>query len=145
MATYQNKKNKRRLSPAQKIIISVIVILFVLLSSTILFAFLNKPENVIKSKISTLATDYYENYLYEKISNHNESNSASRALEGSEKYGLATTPLSQLLFYDKKIDQETIKYLTSHCDENKTTVKFYPEPPYSKTSYHIEFFYTCDF
>ena len=152
MATYQNKKihssfkiPQKRLSKIQKLIISVIVILFLLVTLSLLFVFLNKPENLIKSKISSLASSYYENYLYEKIGKHSKTGSAAEVLKDYNETGLSSVYLSQLLLYDNQIDTETVKYLSNRCDENKTAVKFFPEPPYSKTSYHTEYFYTCDF
>ena len=139
----KRRKKKNKFTSVQKTIMAIIALAFIIVIFFALFTTFYTPENNIKSKISNLAKDYYENYLYELISDN--SSTPAEALKGYTESGLSVVYLRQLLYYSNEIDTETIDYLTTHCNENNTTIKYYPEPPFSKTSYHIDFTYSCDF
>lgn len=134
-------KQKSKLPPIKKIILSIIIFLFILVIILTIFAIFNTPEKRVKSEIEHLTHDYYENYLYPKISEN--AKDISETLEKYQEKGLSPILLRQLLFSDRK-DQKTIQFLRNHCDENKTAVRFYPEPPFSKTSYNVEYTYNCN-
>ena len=139
-----NRKSKKKpLSSIQILIISIIAFLFVLIIGYIIFSLLSTTENITKSKFEKLASTYYENYLYEEVSNKNSD--PAKALEEYSDVGLSTVYLRQILYYEGQTDTEAVEYLSEHCDENNTSVKFYPESPYKKTSYHAEYSYSCDF
>lgn len=132
---------KKSFSPVQKIVLFMIMILFVLVIGYLIFGLTYTSENITKSKIETLASDYYENYLYKQIVDSKED--PAKILDEYKKIGLSIVYLRQLLRYEN--DKELENYLLKHCDENKTSVKFYPESPYTKTSYHTDYSYSCDF
>ena len=138
------KTKKRKLSLVQKIIVCVIAIIFVLIFFFLIFSLINNPERSVKSKIDNLARDYYENFLYEQIT-HTNNQTPAKALEEYKSVGLSIVYLRQLLYNKNQNDEETIKYLTNYCDENDTIIKYYPEPPYQKDSYRVEYSYSCDF
>ncbi len=139
-----NRKSKKKpLSSIQILIISIIAFLFVLIIGYIIFSLLSTTENITKSKFEKLASTYYENYLYEEVSNKNSD--PTKVLEEYDGVGLSTVYLRQILYYEGQTDTEAVEYLSEHCDENNTSVKFYPESPYKKTSYHAEYSYSCDF
>ena len=139
-----NRKKKKPLSLVQKVIIGIIIATSLLVVFYIVFASLNSSERITKSKISDLAPNYYENYLYEEM-NNTSNKKPSEPLKEYEKIGLSIVYLRQLLYYKDQTDTETVNYLLEHCDENKTTIKYYPEPPFTKTSYRTEYVYSCDF
>ena len=139
-----NRRKKKPLSLVQKIILGIIVISSLLVIFYVIFAVLNSPERTTKAKISELASNYYENYLYEEM-NKAGNEKPSETLKEYEKIGLSIVYLRQILYYKDQSDTETVDYLLEHCDENKTTIKFYPESPFSKSSYRAEYVYSCDF
>ena len=97
-----------------------------------------KPEDLVKNQITSLANDYYENYFYQD----------SITTETMDKYaarGLSPLTLSDLLTYDHQKNAKYTDYLSEYCDTSSTLIKLYPDPPYSRTSYHTEYTYACNF
>lgn len=128
------------------------LILVVILAATaaiitiIIMANISKPENQISSRITALASDYYENTFYENlITSDKYSGDPEQALSKYTDYGLSPVTLRQLLLNDQVKTAEDAKYLLEYCDENRTSVKFHPDPPYSRTDYHIEYTYSCEY
>lgn len=136
-------------SPAiKKTILLVIMIASLVVAFSIIYTIFFNTEKVIKSKISALATDYYENYFYENLINSDKFKQIKNLDTEMEKYhtdGLAPVSLSNLLLYDNQKNDEYRDYLTTYCDENATTIKFYMDPPYERTSYHYDINYSCNF
>ena len=141
--TKRKKSSKKRLSGIQKTILAIIVSLSVLIIGLVISSIFLNPEAITKRKISALASEYYENYLYENLKNSDQVPDFEKAIEGYKDYGFAHVYLRQLIYYDN--NEETIRFLKKYCDENKTAAKIYPEPPYTKKSYRIDYTYSCDF
>jgi hypothetical protein len=139
-----NKKHK--LSLAQKITIAIIIIVMIITFGFTIASFFLQPENLTKAKISGLAADYYENYLYENLLNsENFSGDVESTLSEFKDTGLSTISLRQLLLHDRTKNASVIEEIKQYCDEEKTTIKFYPEAPYSRTNYHTDYHYVCNF
>ena len=138
---YKPSTKSPGLSVIQKSIIAIIIATMIIVVIAILLSFVFRPENVIKSKIETLATSYYEDTLYEQYLTPDGS---TDGFTKYEKSGLPYVPLRQLIF-TSNLDKNEIKQIRGICDENKTSIKYYPEPPYTKTSYRIEYTYNCNF
>lgn len=139
-----NAKNKKTsLSIAQKTIVLVIGLLFILIAVLSISLFFLNTESRVKNTISSIATDYYENYIYENIINSEKVEEFDKIMENYEHFGFSAIYLRQLLYYNN--NPETIDFIKQYCDENKTSVKFYPNPPYSRTSYRAEYTYFCNF
>jgi|GEM_PF-932666 len=62
-----------------------------------------------------------------------------------EKNGFAKVTLRQLLLYDSEKDPAATAILDTYCDENETSVRFIPDPPFGRKNYHIEYTYSCTF
>ena len=139
-----NKNKKEKFTFTQSLIIFIICFLFILVIGYLIFSAINTDENITKSKIENLASNYYENFLYQQIVDSGNTK-PSTVLEEYNNIGLSVVYLRQLLLHEKQNDPETFNYLMEHCDENKTSVKFYPEPPYEKKSYRVDYTYSCDF
>ena len=142
------KRKLAKFSGAQKFALTVIGVSIFIVALTILSSILFSPERVTKNQISQLASEYYENYFYAKLITANPSITTKELEEILGKYqtsGLAAIPLRQLLLYDNQKNAASAPKLEKYCDTNNTYMKFYPEPPYSKTSYHTEYFYSCNF
>lgn len=132
----------------KKTVLIVIVIASIIVVGGIIFAIIFNSENMVKSKITAMAEDYYENYLYEKMVNSDKYKNITDLDAAMEKYrtnGLSPVTLNDLLLYDNEKNKEHRKYLSEYCDENKTMIKYYMEPPYERTSYRMEITYSCNF
>ena len=137
-----------RSNPAQKIVLVIIGVVMALVIFLVVFSVFNTSENQIKSRITRLATDYYENYFYDDFTSSPEFAKIDDLDTAMEKYtrrGFASISLRQLLLHDPAHTAEDANYLKSRCDENKSFIQIFPEPPYDKTSYHIEYTYSCNF
>lgn len=135
-------------NPMKKIIITVIILAFITVAIGVIFIPFSKPEYKINTKIPALASDYYENYFYEELLNLDQYSNESdlkKAMTKYEEKGFAIVTLRQLLLHHDEVSSEPLNYLKEYCDENATFVRFYPEYPYEKTSYHIDYNYSCDY
>ena len=132
----------------KKTILLVILIASLVVAFGVIYAIFFNTEKVVKSKISALATDYYENYFYENLINSDKFKQLKDLDTEMEKYhtsGLAPVTLSNLLLYDNQKNATYRNYLTAYCDENATQIKFYMDPPYGRQNYHYDINYSCNF
>ena len=142
---YYNARRREK-SVAKWVIIGVIIVIFILLAAISIYAFTYDEEKVVKGDLDALATEYYEEYTYPGLVD--EGMSQAQINELMERYlvrGFSRVYLRQLLLRDgreKKVNEGLIK---KHCDENKTYVQFFPEEPYDKKSYRVEWRYDCAF
>ncbi len=137
---------RRRFSTPQIITLTVIIISMVIVVTATICSIVFKPEKVVKAKISKISADYYENFLYQSFDfDHASSEDYENFIQRYEKTGLSTTTLRQLLLHDHQKNADIAPLLKKYCDEDTTFIRFYPEYPYSKTSYRVEYSYSCDF
>ena len=140
---------RSRFSLVQKVILGVIGVAILAVLVALLSMFMSDPERSIKSKIDTMASDYYENYLYKNLAESgiyiNDKEGLKKTLAEYSETGLSSITLRQFLLYDNRKYGADAEFLTKYCNENKTYVKFFPEPPYEKNSYRAEFNYSCNF
>ena len=122
-------------SSAGKLILGVIGIATIIVVFSIIFSLLTSPEHLTKSEFNTLASKYYEDYLYENITDPS-------ILEKYQKTGLSVVTLRQLILHEPSLGPSD--NLKKYCDENQSYIKIYPEAPYKKSDYRVEFTYTCD-
>lgn len=131
---------------AKKIILTVIIIVMIIVVGLVTYSFFFTKENQIKWQISKIAADYYEDYYYQNLLDSSQNtDEIYNYLENHHEKGLPNITLNLLLSYDS---QKTVPYenfLNENCDRNTTLVKIYPDPPYSKKSYHIEYAYSCSY
>lgn len=135
-------------NPAKRIILIIIALASLTVIIATVLSFLLTKEFRIKSQITHLATDYYENYFYTNLTNSTEYQNNPNKLSVMEKYhtyGLARTTLNNLLLYDNERNASYSDYLSENCDLSSTYVRIFPDPPYEKNSYHIDYYYSCDF
>ena len=137
---------KKRFTTPQKVVLVIIILSMITVIVSAVCIFLFKPENTVKAKISELSADYYENYLYPSFNFEGlSSEELSDFMKKYETNGLTAVPLRQLLLYDHQKNADAAPLLKKYCDEDATLIRVYPEPPYSKTSYHIDYIYACEF
>ena len=141
------KKSKPSFVAPLIILIVIIVLIITIVTFTLSLLFHN-PEKTIKDQLSALSKDYYENHLYESLTAAQESTdsvSFNKTMEKYQKYGFGTVHLRQMLSYDKQTNPSRVELIAKYCDENKTYAKFYPEPPFNRDSFRVEFTYSCNF
>jgi len=123
---------------ARNTILTVILFLMLIVTGFTIFSFIATPEFLVKREIENIATDYYENYFYPSIPNPS-------GLDSYLQSGFARVNLRQLLLYDNRKHYASMEYLSSYCDLDKTQIKVYPEKPFEKKSYRVEYTYSCKF
>ena len=145
MVTAKNKKIKKLTkNPAKPIILAVIGLAGLMVILATFSAFFFTPERVVKDKIETLAKEYYENTIYENI----VSNATKPLDEIMKKYtekGFSRIYLRQLLVLSSNTHPDYSSIITSYCNENLTSIVIYPDAPYGRTDYHINYDYSCKF
>ena len=142
----QRKSSRYSSITAKKISIVIIIAVSLIVGIATLASIFLQPERQVHQKIASLASNYYENVFYEKMLNSDQfSGDPAKTLAPRAERGLAIITLRQLLLQDQLADTETANYLLKYCDENSTSVHFYPEAPYSRTSYRAEYTYACNF
>ena len=131
---------------ARKFLLFLIPIMTVLVMAIMVSTILFNPEHQIKSKLSALASSYYENYFYTNLESSDQfSGNAEKALQKYETNGLPPVTLRQLILANKASDSSEAAYLTRYCDDEATVVQFYPESPYTRISYRVAYAYSCNF
>lgn len=131
---------------ARNVTLIIIIITTLIIWASFIASILLKPARLVPPKIEALATNYYENIFYERMENSDQfSGDPTATLEKHRERGLAIITLRQILLQDPPITADEAEYLRQYCDENKTTIHFYPDPPYTRTDYHVEYNYACNF
>ena len=129
-------------TPARKLILIVIILIVLTVSASITCSIIFDTERTVKSTISNLATEYYEDYLYQSISSSGED--IDKVMQKYVDTGFSAIPLRQLIFrssQDTTIKDTILKY----CDEDATHIQFFPTAPFGKTDYKVEYTYSCSF
>ena len=143
--TAKNRQNPaNRFSLPQKVVLGVICVLSVLVIGFLIFALKFDAKFQVESKLSSLATEYYETYYYPNAFGEDAEASAD-FLSKFKEDGLAPVALRQLLLTLDNVSEADVELFDKYCDENATSVTFYPEEPYAKNSYHTEYKYSCVF
>lgn len=137
---------RARTSTTRNIVLIVIFALITTVGIAIAAAFLLQPELQIKQKFAAIANNYYENTIYESMLNSDQfSGNPADALEKNSERGLALVTLRQIILLDETVPTDVANYLEKYCDINKTSVRFYPQSPFSRTDYRAEYTYDCNF
>ena len=162
---HKTKKKQKRSRRAKSYIAScrsyrisrntILVVIALAMLSMLLFVIYNliaTPEYLIKKQIDSLSRDYYENYIYATTLNNNSINDNSE--ESKEKItkifnryideGFQITSLRELLLHSGQ-DASLEDTLANYCNLDHTTIKIYPEAPFSRTDYRIDYNYSCQF
>lgn len=131
---------------AKGVVTGVIITAMLIVAGLTVFHVFHTPESNSKAKIESIAADYYENYFYKNIlKNIADKSSLATVLSKYEKTGFSKVSLRQLLLYDNKKHSPEGAELKKYCDEERTSIQIYPDPPYSSKDYHVSYFYACEF
>lgn len=123
---------------ARRSALAVILLAMLAVILTLLFATFTEPERVVTAKIEEIAADYYENYFYDRIKNYDN-------LDSYTENGFSKVSLRQLLLFDSERHASDASLLSKYCDTEMTYVRIYPEAPFKKTNYRVEYHYACTF
>lgn len=134
----EKSKSDRSYRFSKNTILTVISFLMLTMIGFTIFNFITTPEFLVKHKIQNIADDYYQNYFYDSIPE-------KEGLSHYTETGLSRISLRQLLLYSDRKYDDTTNWFKKYCDLDKTNLKFYPEEPYNRTNYHVEYSYSCKF
>lgn len=135
------------LSIAQKSILAIIIIAVVAVIAFTIFAFNTHTSIDIESEISKMSSEYYEQYYFPDLENSIRTHSDSSVEDALSEYtatGLSRVPLRQIIAHTQS-DPTIVQYISTRCDVNNTLVHFFPESPFTATSYHTSYTYSCNF
>ncbi|MBQ6414293.1 hypothetical protein IJI28_01580 [Candidatus Saccharibacteria bacterium] len=129
----------------RRVVLTVIGVAVAVVVAGVIYSLVWSPEKATKAKLDEMAREYYEGFTYENLINGAMS---QEEIEGvMDKYkvrGFAPVYLRQLLLYNDRENMKEAGFVKNYCDENLTYVKIYPEAPYDKKSYRVEYNYTCE-
>ena len=131
---------------ARRVIIGVIIVAIAVVMVGLITSFFCNDERMTQRKIDEMTREYYEDYIYPKLINGAMSKEEiNKVMERYVKWGFSPVSLRQLLLYDGRKNMEEGGFVKNYCDENETKAKIYPEAPYDKKSYRIEYMYKCEY
>ena len=133
----EKERDRKMFLVLKRSILSVIALAMLTVILALLLTSFTEPERVVTSKIEGITADYYENYFYDRISDYD--------LEKYADKGFSKVTLRQLLLFDSERHVDAMSLLSQYCDIEATYVRIYPEKPFSKTDYHVEYNYACTF
>ena len=142
----RKKIDRQVFASAKRSVLTIILSSMLIVILTLLITSFNNPERIVKQGLSAIVTDYYENYFYPNlIGNSSSEESLEKIMSRYTTSGFAVISLRQLLLFDNGRYAESAAVLRSHCDENKTFVRIYPEAPFGKKNYRVEPTYSYTF
>ena len=129
----------------RRVIMLVISIAIIAVVAGAVFGLVWSPEKATKAKLDEMAREYYEGFVYENLINGAMSQDEIEGVMDKYKVrGFAPVYLRQLLLYNNQENMKEAGFVKNYCDENLTYVKIYPEAPYDKKSYRVEYNYVCE-
>ena len=125
-----------------------ILTVIILASMTVILALLinsfTDPEKIIIKRIDTIVSDYYENYFYENVAKQS-TKPLAEVLSIYKDAGFSPVSLKQILLSKDLSHTDTDKILSTYCDTEDTFIQFFPDPPFGRTDYHVDYRYSCTF
>ncbi|MBQ2695263.1 hypothetical protein IJG04_01335 [Candidatus Saccharibacteria bacterium] len=130
----------------KKIILSIILLASLAVILATIFTITATPENTVKSKIESITADYYENFYYENlITFATTERTLEQIMQPYAEHGFTKVTLEQLLLFDNQRHADSANILTTYCNDTATYITIYPDPPYNRTDYHVNYNYSCNF
>ena len=139
---------------AKTSILSIIVIVMLTVTGFTIFCLIATPEHLVKTEIASIATDYYENYFYNSILENNSLTPDNpdfnkpimeNILKDYTDRGFASISLRELLLYDNRKYTSATEYFEKYCNLDRSNIKIYPEAPFNRQNYRIDYDYSCKF
>ena len=141
-----NERQKRVFRISRRVVLIVIALAMLAVALALLISTFSNPKSLVTSKIESIIADYYENYFYPRIENNGTTKkSLAEILSRYTETGFSRVTLRQLLLFDSERYADSTTFLTKYCDPESTYVKIYPDEPFGKSNYHVDYHYTCTF
>lgn len=158
-AKNKNKTTPRRApeSLAKKIILGTIVLAMLTMVIFVFYNLIATPEFLLRRQVESMTKDYYENFFYPQIIENNQfseselkdaSISEAKLSPIFDKYqttGFPRLTLRQLTLYDDAKYRGFTSALSKYCDLDKTQIRIFPESPFKKDNYRVEYSYVCNY
>ena len=139
-------RDRRIFAISRWVILGIVVVSMLLVGIAMLVSFMNNTEAIVTNKIEAIPADYYENYFYPRIEKYStEDKTLADMMTPYTETGFSKVTLRQLLLFDSERYSSSADYLTEHCSSESTYVKIYPEEPFGRSNYHVEYHYACTF
>lgn len=143
-----NVKIRRRDDPvfARKFVTWGVAISTVMVGVSLFVTVYYNPEAVAERKFAELAKVYYEDYYYDRFVESVEPELFEEKMAKSTDTGFQPVLLRQLLLYQNGKYASYRKYFEREgfsCDKNKMSATFYPQAPFGRTDYKVEYNVAC--
>lgn len=139
-------RDKKIFKISRRVIVGVIIVAMLAVILAILAVTLNNPESLVTKKIEIITADYYENYFYPRVEGYGaEDKPLGDVMSRYAETGFSKITLRQLLLFDSERYSSLADYITGYCDPEATYVKVYPDEPFTKYDYHVDYHYACTF
>lgn len=145
VAVSQPARRQTRLAhdPSQKVILAVLILSCLAVIAAVVAALVCNTEFEVKSRLSSLADTYYEEYFYPNA--FSGTGEIAEALAKYTETGVTAVNLRQMLLHTPGITSGQIDFLRKYCNEDTTTATFYPEAPFDAKSVRVQYSYSCNF
>ncbi|MBR3252654.1 hypothetical protein IKF84_01105 [Candidatus Saccharibacteria bacterium] len=139
---------------ARTSVLTVIATIMLIVIGFNIFCLVVTPEKLVKDEITAITSDYYENYFYNKVLDNNSlstdnadfnASAMEKILKNYTNRGFASISLRQLLLSDDQKHIAATEHLEKYCNLDRSNIKIYPEAPYNRQNYHVEYSYSCKF
>ena len=103
------------------------------------------PKKMAENELQALAKDYYENYYYDSFTADLTAEDFATAFLTYHDYGFPKVYLRELLLFDDGRHANYRGYFDGqyYCNTNHTYIQIFPQPPYGKKDYTVEYKYEC--
>lgn len=127
----------------RKVTMAGIALCMIVVAVDFLVIGLDNPKRAAERKLATIAKDYYENYFYERFVGERD---PATALKPYAKTGFQRVYLRQLLLFDNQRHESARKLFEGEyrCDTNATAATYYPEEPFGRGDYRVEYTMACE-
>ncbi len=144
--SHLSERDRRIFLISRRVVFGIVVVAMLAVILAVLAAIFNNPEALVTGKIEKITADYYENYFYTRIEDYGTTDkSLAEIMERYVEAGFSRITLRQLLLFDSERYASSAAYITEYCDPETTYVKIYPEAPFTKSDYRVEYHYACTF
>lgn len=126
----------------RKVAMAGIALCMIVVAVDFLVVGLDSPKRIAERKLAMIAKDYYENYFYERFVGERD---PATTLKPYARMGFQKVYLRQLLLFDNQRHQSARKWFEEYkCDTNTTAATYYPEEPFGRGDYRVEYTLVCE-
>jgi hypothetical protein len=108
---------------------------------------INTPEKVTKDRISAYARAYYEDYFYPKVKSSVSGDNFETVMRQYAEEGIdnGRVSLRQLMLHNGGKFSNELDAISDYCELDNTYVEIFPQKPYNKSDYRVNYKYSCKF